>query len=70
MTAVSAPRQDSGFQQMQALEDAICWRTGRLAAPCPDCAAAQDGRCDDHGRDVDLIAEYEQAVHRLAQAAS
>jgi len=69
MSAVSARRHGGRLQQMQALEDAICWRTGRLAAPCSDCAAAPGGRCDDHGRDADLIAEYEQAVHRLAQAA-
>lgn len=69
MTGVSAPRHGGRYQQMQAFEDAICWRTGRLAAPCSGCAAAQGAWCDDHGRDVDLIAEYEQAAHRLAQAA-
>lgn len=55
-------------QRLQSLEDAICWRSGRLATPCADCASVPDGRCDDHGRDADLIAEYEQATHRLALA--
>jgi hypothetical protein len=62
------PRFGSQFQQLQAYEDAICWRTGRLAAPCQDCARAQGGRCDDHACDERLITSYRQAAHRLARA--
>ena len=53
------------FQRLQALEDAIDYRRARVAAPCPDCAAAAPGRkCDDHARDLRLIAEYLQAIQR------
>jgi len=52
------------LQRSQALEDAIEYRTARVAAPCPDCAAAEPEKCDDHARDLDLIAEYRQAFRR------
>jgi hypothetical protein len=52
------------FQRTQALEDAIEYRSARVAAPCPDCAAAGPEKCDDHARDLDLIAEYRQAIRR------
>jgi len=68
VTAVTASRDSGRLRQMQAYEDAVCWRTGRLAAPCADCAAVPAGRCDDHGRDVNLIAEYRQAACQLGQA--
>lgn len=54
------------FQRIQVLEDAIAFREARIAAPCPDCAAADPGsRCDDHDRDLELIAGYQRAM-RLA----
>ncbi len=53
------------FRQLQALEDAILYRSGRAAAPCPDCDLAPSGQCDDHGRDTDLIGEYHQVALRL-----
>ena len=53
------------FQRLQALEDAIKYRRARAAEPCGSCDAEPDGRCDDHGRDIDLIGEYEQAARRL-----
>ncbi len=66
-TGVTDLRQRYGdrFQRLQALEDALKYRRARATAPCEDCAAAPVGRCDDHGRDVDLIGEYEQAACRL-----
>jgi hypothetical protein len=56
-------------QHLQALEDAIKWRRARTAAPCPDCQATPDGKCDDHGRDADLIADYERTARQLVQTA-
>jgi hypothetical protein len=53
------------FQRLQALEDALKFRRARAAAPCEDCAAALVGRCDDYGRDLDLIGEYEQTARRI-----
>jgi len=48
------------FQRIQALEAAIAFRAGRVAGPCSDCAAAGPGsRCDDHDRDLELIAGYD-----------
>jgi hypothetical protein len=53
------------FQRVQALEDAIAFRAARVAGPCSDCVAAGPGsRCDDHGRDLELIAGYERAMRR------
>jgi hypothetical protein len=54
------------FQRMQALEDAIAYRHARVAAPCPACQPALGSRCDDHGRDLDLIGEYERTLHQTA----
>jgi hypothetical protein len=54
------------FQRMQALEDAVAYRHARAAAPCPDCALAPGPRCDDHGRDLDLIGEYLRTIHQTA----
>jgi hypothetical protein len=49
--------------QVQALEDAVAWRTGRLAEPCADCQAAPgDGLCDDHACDRALIASYRNTL--------
>jgi hypothetical protein len=54
------------FARMQALEDAIAFRQARAARPCRACRAAGEGeRCDDHARDLGLIASYRQAI-RLA----
>jgi hypothetical protein len=63
-------RSDGVFAQMQAFDDAVCWRTGRLAEPCADCAKAAGAWCDEHGRDVDLIGEYRQASARLGRGAA
>jgi hypothetical protein len=53
------------FQRLQAFEDAIAYRRARVALPCPDCETAPPGqRCDDHARDLELIAEYLQTVRR------
>ena|ERR1039457_77740 len=64
-TPVPSPRhlghsgavQGGWFQRLQAFEDAVAYRRARADAPCPDCGPAASGRrCDDHGRDLDLIA--------------
>ena len=52
------------FQRMQALEDAVAYRQARAATPCPNCAPAPGPRCDDHGRDLDLIGEYLRTIHQ------
>jgi len=62
---LAAPREPGRFQHLQALEDAIKYRRARIAGQCGDCGAAPDGRCVDHGRDVDLIGEYERTARRL-----
>jgi hypothetical protein len=51
------------FQHLQALEDAIAYRTARLTAPCPHCGPA---RCDDHATDTGLIAAYRLTAAILA----
>jgi hypothetical protein len=55
------------FRYLQALEDAISYRTGRSAEPCADCSAAAGGKCNDHGRDIDLIGEYQAASRQCAE---
>ena len=54
------------FRNLQALDDAIALRRARLAGRCPACT--DDERCDDHGRDVDLIAAYRQDAAVLIAA--
>lgn len=56
------------LQQMQAYEDAICWRTGHLAEPCSGCDASAEVWCDEHACDLKLITGYRLAVERLAGA--
>jgi hypothetical protein len=65
VTAAAAAR----FQQLQALDDAICWRTGRLVEPCADCETASAGRCDDHDCDLGLIAAYHLTARTLCREA-
>lgn len=62
---IAAPAPHHRLQRLQALEDALRYRRARIIEPCADCDAVPAGRCDDHGRDVDLIGEYEQAARRL-----
>jgi hypothetical protein len=54
------------FRQLQAFEDAICYRSARLAEPCPGCGPDGESRCDEHACDVMLIAGYRQAVKELS----
>lgn len=57
------------FRRMQAFEDAIAYRRARVAASCTDCtAAAPDGKCDDHARDLELIDEYADEIERSVAA--
>lgn len=65
MTA-SGLRDGGRIATMQALEDAICWRTGHLAEPCGDCDGGAETRCDQHAIDLHLIAGYKLAINRLA----
>lgn len=58
---------DGRFRMMQAYEDGICWRSGRLAATCPDCEASAEVFCDEHASDLRLITCYRLAWQRLAQ---
>jgi hypothetical protein len=51
------------FMRLQALDDAIAYRTARLAAPCPDCGP--HARCDDHASDADLITAYQATARAL-----
>jgi hypothetical protein len=53
--------------QMQAYEDAVAYRSARLAIPCPDCGAE---RCDEHATDLDLITWYRQAAADCGRAIS
>src|ERR1700683_180786 len=53
---------------LQALEDAVDYRRARASAPCEACDIAAGKRCEDHGRDIDLIAEYTE-THRLIDKA-
>ena len=51
------------IQRLQALPDAIRYRRARAGEECAGC---EPGRpCDDHGRDLDLIGEYQQAARLL-----
>jgi len=54
-------------QHLQALEDALRYRRTRVTEPCADCSP--DGRCVDHGRDADLISEYERTAGALLATA-
>lgn len=58
-----APAERARFQHLQALEDAIAYRTARLAGPCLACGPA---RCDDHTTDTGLIAAYRLTAAALA----
>jgi hypothetical protein len=55
------------FQHGQALEDAIAYRTAHAASPCSACQHGGGQRCDEHARDLDLIAEYRQALIAVGQ---
>lgn len=56
---VVTPAERARFTRLQAFEDAIAYRTARLAAPCPYCRTA---RHEGHTADADLIATYQQAA--------
>jgi hypothetical protein len=60
------PRDGGAVAQMQAYEDAICWRTGQLAAPCGECNSSAKVFCDQHAIDLHLIAGYKLAIGELA----
>ena len=51
-----APETRAALHYLQCLDDALAYRTSRLARPCPACAPG--GRCEDHRRDEDVIAGY------------
>jgi len=63
------PQVSAKIGTLQALDDAIAFRLGRLNLPCPDCTA--DQKCIDHACDLELIAGYQDryaAVFREALA--
>ena len=68
MTHAASATGSSECQWLQAFEDAIKFRHARTAAPCSDCDAGQE-RCDDHGRDLGLITEYQRTARQITQAA-
>jgi hypothetical protein len=57
------------FHYLQALEDAICYRTGRAAAPCAGCGTEAGELCDEHFCDAALIRKYEQSIEMLCAIA-
>jgi hypothetical protein len=55
------------FNLLQALDDAIAYRTARLARHCPDCRRGTDeSRCDDHACDVGLLASYQRRAEAMS----
>ena len=48
------------FRQAQALDDAIEYRKA-LHQSCPQCGPDETARCDEHARNLELIASYEEA---------
>ncbi len=64
---MTAPHHGDRYQRLQALEDALKYRRARIAEPCGACDALPNEQCDDHARDVGLIAEYERAARREMQ---
>src|ERR1022692_4506309 len=68
MTHAGSAPGSSECQWLQAFEDAIKFRHARTAEPCSDCDASPE-RCDDHGRDLGLITEYQRTARQITQAA-
>jgi hypothetical protein len=64
-TQLPTPAERACFLRLQALEDAIAYRSARLAAPCPRCGLQ---RCDDHAVDLTLIADYRDAARHTHRA--
>jgi|HubBroStandDraft_1064217.scaffolds.fasta_scaffold63193_3 hypothetical protein len=64
---MTAPMDSARIARMQSYEDAVCWRTGKLAEPCANCDASTEVWCDDHAIDLHLIAGYKLALNRLAR---
>jgi hypothetical protein len=57
------------FNLLQAFEDAVAWRSGRLTEPCPDCEPGESGkRCDDHAGDAALVAQYRERHAEVSAA--
>jgi hypothetical protein len=58
-------------QHLQALDDAIAYRTARMSQSCPDCSGPEAGqRCDDHACDLELIAAYQRTVGAVTRDVS
>jgi hypothetical protein len=55
------------LRQMQAYEDAVAYRSTRLAIPCPGCGPQ---RCDEHAVDVNLITACRRAAAGCGRAIS
>ena len=51
------------IRRLQALQDAIRYRRARADEECADCDPGR--KCADHGRDLDLISEYQRSARHL-----
>lgn len=60
----SSAARPRSYAYLQAIEDAIDFRSARLAYHCPDCKPR--ARCDEHACDARLLRTY----RRLARAVS
>jgi hypothetical protein len=56
MVSLADPGMAGRVAELQALDDAIAFRSGRLGEPCAGCAMAD--QCAGHVRDEELIAGY------------
>jgi hypothetical protein len=71
LTAASRNRRGAGIRErrllerLQSLEDAIAYRSSRVAVGCPDCGPPP-GMCDDHACDLKLISRYQRTHHQTA----
>lgn len=52
------PEISAALGHLQGLDDAVAYRSSRLAGPCPDCPPGD--RCLDHAVDEKFIAEYQE----------
>jgi hypothetical protein len=55
------------FQRLQALEYAIAYRRARVTAQCAACGPPSGRKCEDHARDLELIAEYQPTARAVMQ---
>jgi hypothetical protein len=66
LIAATGPRDGGQCHWLQALDDAIKYRQARATEPCAGCGSVA-GKCEDHARDLDLIAEYHRTARHLIE---